>query len=205
MFEGVIDYDMSVGGMSMQIRQTVKGSHVRQEMDGPMGTMISLTNANDDVMTTILPDRRAYMQIDTRALTKSRPSSSSLPQPGPEDFRPTGEKETIAGQPCEHYAYTREDLTFDMCIASGLGFVPFAHPAGMGRHGDSRPAIEDNMEAWRARFGEGFVPLEMEMTANGGAMVMRATAIERKPVPDALFEIPTGYAEMKMPESKRYR
>ena len=198
-FEGVIDYDVSVGGMSMQIKQTVKGRHVRQEMLGlPMGTMISLTDAGTMVVTNIMPAQKMYMRVDTRALMEQMPKGT--PQPGPDDFEATGEQETIAGQKCEHYAYTADDVNFDMCIASGLGFMPFAHPGGMAGRGGSPGVGSSDMAAWRARFGNGFVPLSMEMTSQAGDMTMRATAIEPKPVSDDLFEIPDGFTEMQMPK-----
>jgi hypothetical protein len=126
--------------------------------------------------------------------------AKGTPQPGPEDFKATGKSETIAGQECEHYVYTTVGMNFDMCIASGLGFMPFAHPGGMGGRGGSPGMGSNAMAAWRARFVEGFVPVAMEMTSDAGNMTMRATVIEKKAVSDDLFQIPDGFTEMQMPK-----
>jgi hypothetical protein len=197
-FEGVIDYDVSIAGMSMQIKQTVKGSQVRQEMLGlPMGTMISLTDAETMAITNVMPAQKMYMRIDSQAMMEQMSKGTS--QPGPDDFKATGKHETIAGQECEHYAYAAEGMNFDMCIASGLGFMPFAHPGGIGGRGGSPGLGSSDMSAWRARFESGFVPLAMEMTSEAGDMTMRATAIVQKAVSDDLFKIPDGFTEMQIP------
>lgn len=200
-FEGVIDYDVSVGDMDMQIKQMIKGSHVRQEMLGlPMGTMITLTDAGTMVITNIMPAQKMFMRIDAQAMMEQTQSAAA--QPKPEDFKATGKKETVAGHACEHYMYSAQDTNFDMCIASGLGFMPFAHPGGMGGSGGSPGMGSSDMAAWRARFKDGFVPLTMEMTSQIGTMTMRATAIEQKAVSDDLFKIPDGFTEMQMPRGR---
>ncbi|MGH7128060.1 MAG: DUF4412 domain-containing protein [Planctomycetaceae bacterium] len=196
-FEGVITYDMSTAGQSMQIKQMAKGSMIRQEMEGPAGSMISLMDTGDATVTMIMPSQKIYMTMDVDAMMQQAPEPQPE-QPDPAEFKATGEKETIAGHSCEHHTYTSEDSAVDMCVATGLGFLPFRSPGTMGNRGGGMGGM-DRMEEWRKRFPDGFVPLSVDVTAQGSNMTMRATAVEPKTLSDDLFEVPAGYTKMSTP------
>lgn len=197
-FEGVIAYDVQMAGMTVKLTQMTKGTKVRQEMDmsGPMGQMISLTDVTDMVTTTLIPAQKMYMTMDLNALAQQMQQDPRTKQPEPSDFKPTGETETIAGHSCSHYTHTQENTTVDVCVAGGLGFVPFSTP---GTRGGSSMGDLAEMAKWRAHFADGFIPLEVNMTGQGQEMTMRATSVEKKSLADDLFQIPAGYTEMKMP------
>jgi hypothetical protein len=193
-FEGVIAYDVSMAGMQMQITQMVKGKLIRQEMQGPMGQMVNLTDTESMVMTTLMPAQKMYMRMDLKAMADQMAAQSGMqtpPQPKPEDFKPTGQKETIAGHACEHYSYAQDDINLDICIAQGLGFVPMMS-AGMNQGA----AAQADIAEWKKRFPNGFLPLGMNVTAQGQTMTMRATNIEKKSIADDLFKVPAGYTAM---------
>jgi hypothetical protein len=190
-FEGVIAYDVTMAGMNMQITQMVKGTMIRQEMQGPMGQMVNLTDTESGVLTTLMPAQKMYMRMDLKAMAQQMGQDAKAQQPKPEDFKSTGEKETIAGQSCEHYSYTQESMTLDVCIAQGLGFVPLMS-AGMNQGAGQAADVAE----WKKRFPNGFLPLEMNMTGQGQTMTMRATSVEKKSLGADLFKVPDGYTPM---------
>lgn len=204
-FEGTIDYQMSAGnGMNMEMKTTVKGTRLRQEMQGsPMGTMVSIIDAGSTTITMLMPAQKTYMRMNVGGMMEQAQAAQAAhgaPQEvKPEDFKPTGEKETIAGHECEHYEYTQGAMTMDMCVAKGLGFMPFSNPGGMSARGGSPQVSATDAAEWREHFGDGFVMLGMEMTQDGTTMTMRATNVEKKSVGDDVFEVPSDYTEMKMP------
>lgn len=193
-FEGVIAYDMNMAGMAMQITQMVKGTQIRQEMQGPMGQMVTLTDTDAMVVTTMMPAQKMYMRMDLKAMTDQLAAQAGTevpPQPKPADFKATGEKETIAGHACEHYTYSQAEVDLDICIAQGLGFVPMMS-AGMSQGASAQADVAE----WKKRFPNGFLPLEMNMTTQGQQMTMRATNVEKKSLSADLFKVPDGYTAM---------
>lgn len=196
-FEGVITYEMAAGGMSMDVGWTVKGDRMRQEMAGPMGEVVSLIDPASMVVTMIIPEQRMYMRIDTRRMMEQMGQPEQPEQPEPEDFVATGERETIAGHECERYEYTDEETTMELCIAAGLGFMPFAQPGGPG--GPAAHGGIGDIDALRGRFGDGFVMLAMTVSHDGEVVTLRARSVERKSVPEELFQVPEGFTEMPMP------
>jgi hypothetical protein len=193
-FEGSITYDAGMAGMNMQITQLVKGSMVRQEMEGPMGQIVTIVDTESSMMTTLMPAQKMYMRIDMNAMMQQYgQQAAAQPQPKPADFKSTGEKETIAGHACEHFAFTGEGNTIDMCIAQGLGFVPFMSMSNQGM------ANAPDVDEWKQRFPDGFLPLAMTVTAQGQTMTMRASTLEKKSVDASLFQVPSGYTEMRGP------
>lgn len=201
-FEGVIAYEMTAAGSTMNVEQTVKGTQIRQEMEGPMGPMISIMDISTMDMTMIIPAQKMYMKMNTAQMMEQLQAAQQehgTAQPDPEDLKATGQRETIAGHSCEHYTYTSETGDMDICIATGLGFMPFATPSsGMGNRGGGLGAFSD-VAKWRARFGDGFIPLAMRFTDKGTTITMRATRVEPGSVPASAFAIPGGYTEMRMP------
>lgn len=193
-FEGSITYDAGMAGMNMQITQLVKGTMVRQEMAGPMGQIVTIVDTESSMMTTLMPAQKMYMRIDMNAMMQQYgQQAAAQQQPKPADFEPTGEKETIAGHACEHYAFSGDGNTIDMCIAQGLGFVPFMSMQSQGM------ANAPDVDEWKQRFPDGFLPLGMTITAQGQTMTMRATAVEKKTVDAGLFQVPEGYTQMPGP------
>lgn len=207
-FEGVIAYEMNMGGMTVNMEQTVKGSMVRQSMQMPMGEMVSFVDTKTMDMTILMPAQKMYMKMNGREMmgqVQAMQQERSGLQPDPSEFQATGRTETIAGHRCEHYTWSSDDGDMDLCIATGLGFMPFASPqGGMGGRGmGGAPNPFSDAEKWRARFGDGFLPLSMSVAAEGGTMTMRATRVEPGSVSDSVFQIPEGFTEMAMPGGMR--
>lgn len=202
-FEGVIVYEMDAGGTTLTMENHVKGKLLRQEIEGQMGSMISLVDTETMDMTMIMPAQKMYMKVNTGQMMQQMQAMQqqhSAVQPEPADLVATGRTETVAGHTCEHYTWSSESGEMDMCIATGLGFMPFASPPsanGMGA-GAGMNAFAD-AEKWRARFSDGFVPLLMTVTDGGNTMTMRATRVEPGSVDASLFDVPEGYTEMRMP------
>jgi hypothetical protein len=195
-FEGLIAYDVNMGGMNMQITQMVKGALIRQEMQGPMGDVVSITDTDALVVTTLIPAQKMYMRMDMKAMMEQAAAQASqMKPPEPADFKSTGENETIAGHECEHYEFTRDGTSLDICVAQGLGFVPFMSMGNQGAGMSHATSVEE----WKKRFPNGFLPLRMSVTAQGQSMTMRATSIDRKSLGADLFKVPDGYTQMGGP------
>lgn len=195
-FEGVIAYDMTAAGTTMQIRQMTRGGMIRQEMQGPMGAMVTLTSVEGREVTTLMPAQKMYMRINMDEMLARVQQMQQQPQidPEPADFKATGRTETIAGHACDHYEYTSGETSVDICVASGLGFVPFS-PGGSAAGASTEARIEE----WKRHFSGGFLPLSMVVTSSGTTMTMTATSVERKSLSPDLFEVPADYTEMKLP------
>lgn len=202
-FEGVIVYEMDAGDVTMTMANHVKGTQIRQEIEGPMGSMISLVDTETMDMTMIMPAQKMYMKMNTGQMMQQMQSMQqqhSAVQPDPADLVATGRTETVAGQTCEHYTWSSDSGDMDMCIATGLGFMPFASPPSTNVMGaGARMNAFADAEKWRARFSDGFVPLLMTVTDGGKTMTMRATRVEPGSVDASLFAVPEGFTEMRMP------
>lgn len=193
-FEGVITYDMTAAGTTMQIRQMTRGGMIRQEMQGPMGAMVTLTSVEGREVTTLMPAQKMYMRINVdEMLARVQQMQQQQIDPEPADFEATGRRETIAGHACEHYEYTSGETSVDICVASGLGFVPFSPGSAGGASTEAR------IDEWKRHFSGGFLPLSMVVTGSDMTMTMTATSVERNSLSPDLFEVPADYTEMKMP------
>lgn len=193
-FEGVIVYEMAAAGQSMSITQSMKGGRMHSRMQSPMGVgeMISIMDARTTDVITLLPAQQMYVKMNLNDMMAALPDTG--PAPEPEDFRATGRTETIAGHTCEHFEYAKDSMQMDVCAAKGLGFMPFS--ALTTRPGAAPMA---DAAAFKKHFADGFLPLAMDMKKDGMAVTMRATRVEQTSIDDAIFRIPEGYTEMKMP------
>ena len=77
-----------MAGMNMQVTQSVKGSMIRQEMQGPMGAMVNIVDTESSMMTTIMPAQKMYMRVDMNAMMEQyAQQSAAQPQPNRENAR----------------------------------------------------------------------------------------------------------------------
>lgn len=202
-FEGVVTYQMSAGGMDMEMVQMVKGGQIRQELNNPMGQMVSIMNEAKGTVVVLLPAQKMYMQMDVEAAKEQARQmnpqmADEANQIKPTDFKATGEKETIAGHACEHYAAEKGGNKVDVCAATGMGYVlggMGGRPGGRG----GQSGLGMDLADFQKQFPNGFFPLKMTMEAMGQTVTMEATKIEAKQLGDDLFKIPDGYTEMQMP------
>ncbi|MBC8089434.1 MAG: DUF4412 domain-containing protein [Phycisphaerae bacterium] len=141
---------------------------------------------DDGVMFTLLPAMSMYSETalaDLAMATDGGMSAAPSAQaPRPPVVTHTKKFELVAGHKCEHVIIEFAKQKTDVCMGKGLGV--FVMPAMMGSNG-----------AWNRVMSEanGF-PLKV-IQANG-SVSMEVTKIERKALPEALFNVPDTYTRM---------
>lgn len=201
-FDGVVAYQVTgMADQPVQLVYMAKGSKVRQEivvagtplLDGG----VQLFDYAMGQMTSLLPARRQYTTAHFRSGARTEPPSGPTIR-----VRPTGKRETIAGVGCEVYEVGGED---EVCVATTLGhFIAIEGQAGMvalGQGGGSGNGWHDPRFAEFFRyFKDGGVPLRFTLDRQGRRpMTFTATRVERKVFPDAMFQVPAGYTELRTP------
>jgi hypothetical protein len=92
--------------------------------------------------------------------------------------------------------------TMEICAAKGMGFFAMGAPSGpMGNKNPMSGAIDAAANPEYVKlFKDGFFPLRITDISKGAPeTIILVNAITPKSIPDAAFEIPAGYTEMKMP------
>lgn len=184
-FEGVITFQASAGsGRQQTMKYMVKGNKVRMDISAQGMNMFTLYDGKTKTMDMVIPMRQMYMERTVENAEAKADSAASKTK-----INWTGKKETIAGHECEDATITNEDgTTTNACLAKGLGeFIP----AGGGRGGRGGAMGS----GWEGHIGQTF-PLKVE---HNGEVQLLVTSIEKKPLADSLFAIPTGYTKMSMP------
>jgi hypothetical protein len=203
-FEGMIAYKFSNTEGVMRTYQ--KGTMMRQEMEMQGHGMSTIYDGAKQEAVMLMPDQKKFMKVNVKAMKEGKGMAGmGRGQPGPPDYTkmkvtPTGKSETIAGIDCEHYLFesTEEGKSskIDICGATGMGFSGVNDQSGMM----STYALMKVQNPELAKLAKsGFFPLKMTFTEKGKTMSMEATKVEKKSLDAALFEIPAGYSELKIP------
>jgi hypothetical protein len=194
-FEGTVNFKMTPArGQPQQITYNIKGDRMRIEMPGQdaMGGMIVDSTKRESIV--IMEQEKMYM---TMAMPAPEPDAGR--KGGEVSFERTGEKETILGYSAEKYLSTDRDTKTELWLADGLGafMMPGNNPMGGGR-GRGKGAAPQGWE--RALAGRDLFPLRVVTFEKNGreSFRMEATALEKKSLPDSLFEPPAGYQKFDM-------
>ncbi len=178
-FEGVITANHVTHGVARTETIQVKGA--RWRMEG--GADKILIDDGSGMLMLVSPERHAYIHAPVGfAGANARLKDIAL--------TPTGKRETVAGVSCEYYEAHdphHPDNGGTACITSDLGFIGITGELNFCAGG----------EAVHRQFSKGCFMLK-QLDA-GGKTTFEVTKIEKKPVNDATFAPPAGYAEMKMP------
>lgn len=194
-FDGVVTYRSTVEGQPVEFVYMTRGSKVRQETVVPGesvgGRSIVLYDYASGAITTLLPAQRRYTTSPLRAARRGAQAGrrpSSPPTPGA--VRATGRVETIAGMSCEVFVFGAD--AGEACVATNQGhFIAMEGEAG-----------DPGFAAFGRYFKDGALPLRFTFGATSShPMVFTATKVERRAVPDGLFQIPAGYTPV--PNSPR--
>jgi hypothetical protein len=213
-FEGTVTYRMTMNGRPGEVTMHQKGNKMRQELGGPMAGMATITDGSTGKSISLVPQQKMYMVMDLKALgesmkgvAKEAPSEGKIPK-----LTRTGQKETVAGISCEHVLLEADpnpqQEQVDVCAARGMGmFFGFggANAEQMGATTSFLSRSNDpRVQEVLGEFRDGFFPLKMTVKRRGQPeMTMEATKVEKKSLPNDLFEVPAGWTEMKMPAGMR--
>jgi hypothetical protein len=199
-FEGVVAYRMtSESGKSSEMEMAIKGTVVRVDMNSEGHQAASLMDGQTGTMTMILPEQKMYMTMNVRAMAEKMKGMKD--DDAPPTITALGTSETIAGRKCENFLVEtqnrkKEVEKTEVCNAKGLG--EFMIPRGpMGR--EASPGMA-RLDAYREYFKGNLFPLRVTKVDGAKRLViMEATRIEPKALDPALFQVPPGFTEMKMP------
>ena len=212
-FEGLIVGKMSTpDGKVMPFRYYQLGSRIRQEYTIESHTMSTIYDGTTGDMITIMNEQKKYMVMNMRemsgaarqmanAMGKGK-GSGAAPDFTKMKVTPTGQHETIAGIPCDHYLFQNTEKPdakpIDMCGAKGLGFMGMAGQATSAMPSTIALLRSQNPELARIARG-GFFPLKMTFSTEHGPGVWEATQVDRRRPDASLFQPPAGYSELKVP------
>ena len=203
-FEGAVTYKMDAQGKGPDsFTYYMKGNKARMEMEMPaqaqMGKAAFIIDGDQNALITLIPQMKMYMQMSMPPVdsTDYNGDDSDGPEQKPVKLSDT---KVILGHTCDHWRIHNEDgETVDLWNAKGFGnFMMPGRFGGMPGQGKRQEWLKDLM-------GKGFFPLKVVVTKQGGSteMSMEATKIEKKNLDDSLFEVPSGYNKMNLPNMSR--
>ena len=183
-FEGTVTFKMTnAKGLSHSMKYSLKGHKTRVDLSTPKGggfAVIVDTDSEKSIM--VMDERKVYVEQDVSKMVDrigERKEKSGL--------KKTGKTEDILGYPSEQFIATTEKGDLELWAAQGLGAFH------MFRGG---PAERNHkVSGWEKEFiDKGYFPLRIK----DAAFSLEATQIEKKSLPDSLFEAPAGYKKMSM-------
>jgi hypothetical protein len=198
-FEGIVGYKMMMGGNSNsgEMIMSIKGTNMRTDVNTEGHAMTMLLDGQTQVMTMLMTEQKMYMTMDLKG-ARDRMQNMQHKEHTPPKFTALGTTETIAGRTCENYLVESDESKTEFCNTKGLG--NYMTPRGPMGRGSSNGLTELNEEVFRAYFKDGFFPLRVTKIEDGKRKVlMEATRVEPKSLDASLFQIPSGFTEMKMP------
>jgi hypothetical protein len=194
-FEGTVSF--RIADLKNEMIQHYKGGKVRTE---GMGEGWMLMEAGTIRM--VLPKERMVVVMDGGGKHDHGKKGKEA------KVTALGTSETIAGKSCENFRIEDEEV-HEVCVAKGMGFFMFGKPSGpMGRGAGRGPNIPDFTTGGTGAAGgglppmlkDGFFPLRItEIKGTKREVQMEATKIDATSLDASLFEIPTGFNEMRMP------
>jgi hypothetical protein len=208
-FEGTVTWSLTGGGDAPhEMKQVYKGTKVRTEMNQGGMSAVMLMDGPAKTMTMIMPERRMFMSMDLSRMAQGMEGMGHETDATPPKITATGKTETIAGRTCQVYRYAREagkPETMEICAAKGMGYFMMGSGGPMGGGGSMAGiAGAAGNPVYAEMYRDGFFPLRVsKIEGSKVTPMMVATAITPGSVDAALFQVPAGYTEMKMPGGMR--
>ena len=188
-FEGYVEFKSEFIGegederINMDMKYFIKGNRFRAELPSQEGTSILLSDGDKSYM--LLPDLKKYLDLSG---FESAPNEEDNTV---EDITKakTGEVKEILGYKCEKYIFKESDNISEIWITNELGTFMFAATPM------EKSIVNNNI------FKDGFFPLEIIIKEINGRETGKvyATKIEKRKVDDNMFNIPSDYTKMDMP------
>ncbi|HKI43745.1 MAG TPA: DUF4412 domain-containing protein [Balneolales bacterium] len=197
-FQGIVTFKLDAQGNSPNsFTYYLKGDKARMEMEMPaqaqMGKAAFIIDGGKREMITLIPQMKMYMQMQMSPVDSTGDNGKA--DDGEKPVK-VGDTEVILGHKCDHWRINDEDGgTVDLWNAKGFGnFMMPGSMSGMPGGGRQPQWIKDMMS-------QGFFPLKVVVTKKDGSteMSMVATKIEEKDLSSSLFEVPSGYNKMNIP------
>lgn len=189
-FEGTISMRISSVDGGSDMDYSIKGDRVRMDVTAAQLSMYIL--AENGHATMVMPAQKIYLE-------QAIPTEAAAGKASKASVKATGRIETIAGYKCEHYTFTDpKEGAYDACLSKDLGtFMAPINPMGQGR------AAADASGDVLAHLGGNAFPLKVRKV--GGATTLEVTKIEKKPLSESFFAVPSGFTKLDVGAMKGAR
>ncbi len=193
-FEGKVEFKMTSGGRTQDMRYAIKGDQIRIEMPEQKGMGGMIMDTSKKEMMILMDDQKMYMVMAMPDLAE--------PAPGKREEMPTlektGETEQILGYKAEKFISSYQDTKTELWLAEGIGtFAAFSNQNPMGGRGGGMQMPQ----GWaKALAGKSLFPLRVVGRDKNGkeTFKMEATSLDRQALPDGMFNPPADYQRMDM-------
>jgi hypothetical protein len=198
-FEGTVSYQVTTEKGTMDMTQMYHGGLVRTEASG----MLMLTDPKAGTQTILMSEQKMYMVMDMKEMAERAKGMKNKSDTTTPKITAEGTTETIAGKSCDNYLVVTQ-LTREICVAKGMGNIMMAGGGGMMGPGGQGGAGMDASAVVHPEYAEffkgGFFPLKVsDVEGTNKKVKLLATKVEAKSLDPALFQVPAGYTEFKMP------
>jgi hypothetical protein len=183
---------------------TTKGNKIRMESGDHKGAYVIDNDTHTSTM--VMADQKQFVRIPNNMEYPGQSAERAQPDAAPKmTITNTGRTEVVAGVPCEVYHGTSVDngktTEGEACVAKGVGLDPFMMMGPMQR---SRGALSPKLQAMHEVLQGGKGILKFSEIKDGKLVtVMEATKIDPTPPPDAAFQPPPDYTEVKIGMGKK--
>lgn len=188
-FEGIIEFKVQNLESVQFFESFVKGERMRMQ-----------TKEKLDYFPIQIHDNAART-VSLMVTATERYLSVPMPQSDPENAAPsfevkeTGEKETIAGLPCELFTVNLPDTQLDVWVTFALGTV-----AGFSNTVNQGNSDASDWESYFTSKGYTAVRVIVYNTEGHEQGQFEVTSVTRKAVPESLFRVPRGYEQVARQE-----
>lgn len=190
-FEGEITLHTTRGSESQDMVVKTKSDKLRFETNANGKTGAAIFDPAQNKVVMVMDDQKAYMEMDFNAPTAPQANVDAKAATAEK----TGKKETVAGIDCEDW--TVKDPSgkhTDVCLADGLAFFDLDGVKGGGSSSSFSKQLREKKQ----------FPLKSVDYDASGKEVSRTEAIkiEKKKLDDSLFQVPSGYQKLTLPNMK---
>jgi hypothetical protein len=196
-FEGKVSLAMSSGkGKPQTLNYSIKQDAMRIEIMSNDGqSFASIMDMKKLEMIMLMPKEKMYMVMPMKQTIEKASASADIKDP---NIEKTGRTETILGYKCDEYVTREKNNTTEIWLAEGLGsFMGMGDNSGGGMFGKKKASA-----SWEEKFkGKPGFPLRV-VTRDGKSKEtfrMEATKIEPGSLPTSLFQPPSGWEKLQMP------
>lgn len=189
---------VDMAGRTGEMTIRFKGDKLRVD-PAPEVSMITDSKTGDTV--TLMHREKKAMRISGDKMKAAAEMVKKFTAASPTEQRakltPLGRQETVNGMATEVF-------TADTAVGKATYYIATNYPDG--------PAILQEMKTAQptafANSGSNIpdfrdlpgVPVRIEMDTERGHVVMTLVSAKRDPIPNSVFDVPTNYSEMKMPD-----
>jgi hypothetical protein len=185
-------------GQDMETTTNIKPGKMRVDTSATVVIMDLKTGS----LTSLMPAEKKYMKIPSQmaqVVFDSMKKSQGDQTPAPPVPTPTGKKETINGFACEEYNFTYRGSKGTLWLTTALpGYqAALQEMAAAFTQGPMAAMVKNIGVDFTAL--PGFPIRTVTELKPGDTITSTTVSVSTKPIPDAEFDIPAGYTEMKMP------